>query len=95
VIREHAVIDVQPGTNAAFEAAYTKARLVLLASPSAHTAVLSRCVEEPSRYLLLVEWDTLEAHTETFRGSPAFTAWRALIGPYFANPPDVTHYAEV
>lgn len=95
MIREHAVIHVQPGTNAAFEAAYAKAREVLLASPGARTASLSLCVEDASRYLLLVEWDTLEAHTDTFRNSPAFTEWRALIGPFFDGTPEVTHYREL
>lgn len=95
MIREHAVFQIKPGDEAAFEAAYARARIILLASPTAHSAVLSRCVEDRSRYLLLVEWDTLEAHTEDFRGSSAFVEWRALIGPYFDGVPDVTHYSAV
>lgn len=42
--------------------------------------------------MLTVEWDSLEAHTVGFRQSPAFAEWRALIGPYFAEPPQVEHF---
>jgi hypothetical protein len=27
-----------------------------------------------------------------FRGSEAFTAWRAIVGPFFAQPPQVEHF---
>src|SRR4051812_50058082 len=46
---------------------------------------LSRCVERPAAYLLLVEWDRLEDHTEGFRGSPAYEDWRGLL-PHFYDP---------
>lgn len=45
--------------------------------------------------MLLVEWDTLEAHTENFRASDRFPAWRAAIGPYVAEPPRVEHFTDV
>lgn len=50
------------------------------------------CRETPGRFVLTVEWDSLEAHTVGFRQSPAFAQWRALIGPYFAEPPHVEHF---
>ncbi len=46
----------------------------------------------PTINLLLVQWDTLEAHTKGFRESQNFIEWRALLGPYFAAPPEVHHY---
>jgi hypothetical protein len=39
----------------------------------------------------MAKWETLENHTVDFRGSEDFTAWRALVGPYFAAPPEVEH----
>ena len=50
------------------------------------------CRESPGRFVLTVEWDSLEAHTVGFRQSTAFSEWRALIGPYFAEPPHVEHF---
>ena len=51
-------------------------------------------IENPEDFLLLVWWDTLEDHTVGFRQSPAFTEWRAILGPLFAAPPAVVHHHE-
>jgi len=49
-------------------------------------------IESPERYLLMIRWQTLENHTVDFRGSPAFTEWRSIVGPFFAQPPSVEHF---
>ena len=95
MVLEHAVIDVKPGTSAAFEGAMAKARPVIAACPGFISLKLHRGVETPDRYLLLVEWETLEDHMVGFRGSEAFLEWRSLIGPYFESPPAVDHCLRV
>ena len=52
-------------------------------------------IETPERYLLQIQWETLENHTVDFRGSPAFGEWRAIVGPFFAAPPVVEHFTSV
>ena len=47
---------------------------------------------QPERYVLQIFWQTLEDHTVGFRQSSAFTEWRALVGPFFAAPPQVEHF---
>ena len=42
--------------------------------------------------MLLVGWDTLEAHTKGFRGSPEFERWRALLHHCYEPAPTVEHY---
>jgi heme-degrading monooxygenase HmoA len=93
MVLEHALIDIRPGTAEAFEAALAEARQVIAASPGFVSLRLHRGVETDHRYLLLVEWESLDDHVVGFRESRAFAAWRALIGPYFASPPDVVHFA--
>ena len=78
-VLEHALLPVRPGQVEAFEAAFARARPLVAASPGFRSLRLSRCLERPSVYLLLVEWDTVEAHTQGFRGSPAYAEWRALL----------------
>jgi len=56
---------------------------------------LSRGVESPDRYLLLVEWESLEDHTVGFRESDRFAEWRSHIGPFFDAPPEVDHFGPV
>jgi quinol monooxygenase YgiN len=50
-----------------------------------------RGVENPRRFVLLVEWERLEDHLDGFRGSPAFRSWRAAVGPHLAADPRVEH----
>jgi heme-degrading monooxygenase HmoA len=92
MIFEHALINIQPDSHAEFEAAITKAREVMAAAPGFRSFALHRGIEFPDRYLLLVGWESLEAHTEGFRESPAFAEWRSHISPFFASPPEVDHY---
>ncbi len=45
---------------------------------------VERSIESPSRYLLLVHWDSVEAHL-AFRETEAFDAWRTRLGPHREN----------
>jgi heme-degrading monooxygenase HmoA len=92
MILEHAVVDITSGQEDAFEAAFAEAKTVLAAANGCRSISLRRGIEDPSRYLLLVEWDELDDHLVGFRESEQFTQWRALIGPYFDGQPGVDHY---
>ncbi len=52
-------------------------------------------VESPERYILMIYWNSLEDHTVAFRQGPLFAQWRAIVGPYFAQPPVVEHFTLV
>ena len=92
MILEAAVLQVREGAEAGFEGAMVKAAPVIAGSPGYVSHELQRCIESKGRYLLLVRWETLEAHTVGFRQSAAFVEWRTLIGPFFEAPPIVEHY---
>jgi heme-degrading monooxygenase HmoA len=92
MVLECALMKIEPGKEAEFEVALGRAREVLSSSEGFRSLNVSRGIEEPSTYMLLIEWNTLEDHIERFWGSELFKQWRALIGPYFAEPPDVKHY---
>jgi heme-degrading monooxygenase HmoA len=95
MVREHAVLEVIAGQEAAFEEAFTTAKAIIAAAAGFGSLRLSRCVERPNRYLLLVEWERLEDHTEGFRGSSAFQDWRRLLHHFYDPPPTVEHYEDV
>lgn len=95
VILEQAVLDVRPGQEAAFELAFAEARSIVSAMPGCRSVGLSQCVENASRYLLLVEWDRLEDHTEGFRGSREYERWRTLLHHFYDPFPTVEHYQTV
>ena len=91
MITEIAQIDVKPGSEKDFEAAVAKARPLFLRAKGGKGFELHKSIEKPSRYRLMAQWDTLENHTVDFRGSEDFSAWRGLVGQYFASPPEVEH----
>ena len=94
MVLEHAVLQVTAGREAAFETAFEEAKDIIAAMPGFGWLTLSRCVDRPARYLLLVEWASLEAHTEGFRGSPEYQAWKALLHDFYDPFPEVDHYEE-
>lgn len=95
MILEVAVLTIHPAQKTQFETAFTEARKLISAIPGFASHQLHRCIETDGRYLLLVQWLTVEHHMVGFRGSPQFQQWRALLGPFFANPPAVEHYQAV
>jgi heme-degrading monooxygenase HmoA len=95
MILEIAVLDVIPGREADFERDFARAQSIISSMPGYVGHRLRRCVEQPSRYVLLVDWQTIEDHTEGFRNSPEYQEWRALLHHYYDPPPQVSHYLDV
>jgi heme-degrading monooxygenase HmoA len=91
VFLEIAQIDVKPGSEAAFEAGVEQAAPLFQRAKGCRSMRLHRSVEMPTRYRLMVQWDTVENHTVDFRGSADFQEWRRLVGSCFAQPPTVEH----
>jgi heme-degrading monooxygenase HmoA len=95
MVLEVAIIDVSAGNEEAFERAYRAARGLLVETTGCRSVRMTRGVESSSRFVLLVEWDSVDAHVDNFRNTERFTTWRGLIGPYFAAPPVVEHFTDV
>jgi heme-degrading monooxygenase HmoA len=95
MVLEVALIDVFPGAEDAFAAAYQIARPIVATTPGCLSVRMTRGEESPSRFVLLVEWDSVESHEANFRGTERFGKWRGLIGEYFAKPPVVEHFHDV
>lgn len=69
-----------------------EAKALIAASPGFMSLAVRKCVETPNRYLLLVEWRTLEDHTVGFRGSDRYKEWRTLLHHFYDPFPTVEHY---
>jgi heme-degrading monooxygenase HmoA len=95
VILEHAPLSVRAGQEAAFEAAFAVAQSIIASMPGFERLSLSRCIERPGAYLLLVEWRTLEDHIAGFRVSPAYGEWRRLLHHFYDPFPVVEHYEAI
>ncbi len=95
MVLEVAILDVKPGQEAAFERDFAKASAYISRVAGYISHELQRCVEKKSRYILLVRWQTMEAHTEGFRKSPQYSEWKKLLHHYYDPFPTVEHYSLV
>jgi heme-degrading monooxygenase HmoA len=95
VITEHALLDVIPGREEEFLAAMDRAKVLIAASPGFASLRVERGIERPSCFLLLVEWERLEDHTDGFRGSAAYESWRAALHHFYDPFPVVEHFEAV
>lgn len=95
MILEVAILDVKPGQSAEFEAAFNDAQRIISSMSGYQSHELQRCIEVENRYILLVKWESLEAHTEGFRGSEEYQEWKALLHHFYDPFPEVHHYTSV
>ncbi|WP_150272051.1 antibiotic biosynthesis monooxygenase family protein [Paenibacillus tepidiphilus] len=95
MILEAAMLQIKPGLTAAFEESF-KAASPLIASIEGYIGhQLQHCMEDDHKYLLLVQWRSLEDHTVGFRESPQYQEWKALLHHYYSPFPVVEHYTKV
>lgn len=93
MILEIADIRIAAGKQAEFDEAVQRGIATVISQARGFRGYkVNKGIESPERYILQIFWDTLEDHTVHFRGGPLFPQWRAIVGPFFAQPPVVEHF---
>ena len=92
MILEAAILDVIPGQEREFQAAFTHAAPIISSMKGYISHQLQPCVEKQNRFILLVNWESLEAHTIGFRGSAEYQEWKKLLHHFYDPFPKVEHY---
>ena len=95
MILEVAILNVRPDQTKEFERDFAKAQPLIASRVGYLGHELKRCLENPSRYILLVRWQTLADHTQGFRGSAEYQQWKTWLHPYYDPFPTVEHYEEI
>lgn len=95
MVLEVAILDVKPELADGFEGAFREASPYIAATPGYISHELQRCLEDENRYLLVVQWRTLEDHTQGFRGSGRYEEWRRLLHHFYHPFPTVQHFEGV
>jgi len=97
MIMEHGLLPVIPGREEDFKASMKQALPIINVAPGCHGAEVRQGVENPSEFLLLVKWDSIDAHM-AYRASDAFEQWRTLTHPFYTGKAGVdffiTHFEE-
>ena len=95
MILEVAILDVKKGKEKEFEGAFGKAQYIISSMNGYVSHQLQKCVENPSRYILLVNWKTLEDYTVGFRESKEYQEWQSLLHHFYEPFPKVEHFQSV
>jgi heme-degrading monooxygenase HmoA len=95
VIVEVAPLRIKPGQGTEFENAFRSAQRIIASMPGYLSHELLRCIERRDEYVLIVEWESLEAHEIDFRRSPEYQEWKALLHHFYEPFPVVSHYDSV
>ncbi|MCG9596156.1 antibiotic biosynthesis monooxygenase [Vibrio sp. Isolate25] len=95
MILEVAILDVKPDMEKDFEQNFSKAQAIIFSMQGYVSHQLQRCIENPRRYILLVNWQTLEDHEVGFRQSAEYQEWKALLHHFYDPFPTVEHYESV
>jgi|TARA_R110001599_G_scaffold82062_3_gene221147 quinol monooxygenase YgiN len=75
-----------------FVEAYDKASEPLLASPYCQSFDLSRSVDDPTQFILRIEWSSAEDHMQKFRKSEEFKTFFAFVKPFYDDIAEMRHY---
>ena len=92
MILEVAALDVIKGKELEFEASFKKAQKIIRSMPGYISHQLQKCIESENKYILLVNWETIEHHTVGFREPPEYTEWKELLHHFYNPLPNVEHY---
>src|SRR5688572_6295295 len=95
VVLELAMLNVLPGRESEFEAAFSQARHLISAMRGFLSLELGQNTQVPNRYVLLVKWQSVEDHREGFRNSPEYVEWSRLLHHFYEPFPIVEYYREV
>lgn len=95
MVLEVAILNVISGQENDFEEAFCKAQSIISSMEGYVSHQLQKCIENSSRYILLVNWQTLKAHTVGFRESEEYQEWRSLLHHFYDPFPEVEHYEQV
>lgn len=95
MILEVAILDIKPELNADFELAFNDAQSIISSLHGYISHQLQKCIEKDNRYILLVNWQALEDHTQGFRTSPEYQPWKAKLHHFYQPFPEVEHYSLV
>jgi heme-degrading monooxygenase HmoA len=95
MILEVAILQVKAGQEKQFEIDFASAGQYISAVKGYIKHSLRKCLEQRNKYILLVDWESLEDHTIGFRQSAEYLKWKNLLHNYYDPFPTVEHYESI
>lgn len=95
MILEAVMLQVKEGMEEEYELAFREASKIISSIKGYISHELQRCMEVKGKYLLLVKWESLEAHTVGFRQSKEYQEWKKQLHHFYDPFPAVEHFENV
>lgn len=95
MILEAVMLQVKEGLETEYEEAFCEASAIISSMNGYISHQLQRCMEVEGKYLLLVQWETLEDHTVGFRQSNEYQGWKKKLHHFYDPFPVVEHFEKV
>ncbi|MDW5288337.1 antibiotic biosynthesis monooxygenase [Formosa sp. PL04] len=95
MILEVAILNIKEGKNQQFETDFIHAGKYISAIKGYKNHTLKKCVEQENKYILLVNWESIDDHNIGFRTSEEYLKWKALLHHYYEPFPTVEHYETI
>ncbi len=92
MILEVAILNIKKGLSEDFEKSFQEAQRIISSVKGYISHELKKCIEQDDKYILLVNWKTIENHEIGFRKSNAYQEWKALLHHFYEPFPVVEHY---
>jgi uncharacterized protein len=92
MIVEYIRYKIDPSRNGEFDEAYRRAGELLDALLHCQRWEVARCVDEPEKRIVRIEWDSAEGHLQGFRQSADFKPFLVATGPFYNDIEEITHY---
>ena len=92
MILEVAILNIKKGQSEAFEKAFSSAEKIISSMKGYINHQLKKCIEENDKYILLVNWETIEDHQIGFRKSKKYQQWKTELHHFYQPFPTVQHY---
>ena len=92
MIVEYTRYRIPEDRRAAFEKAYQDAAQYLQNSPHCLGYELTHCTEETDRYILRIQWKSIDEHLHGFRTEPGFKEFFRLVQPFIHDIEEMQHY---
>lgn len=92
MVLEVAILDIKKGQSKDYEESFAQAEHLISSQKGYLSHELKKCLEQEDKYLLLVQWETVDDHEIGFRGSAAYQEWKKILHHYYDPFPVVAHY---
>ncbi|KGL61761.1 antibiotic biosynthesis monooxygenase family protein [Polaribacter sp. Hel1_85] len=92
MILEVAILNVKKVLSEDFENNFKKAENIISSMNGYISHQLKKCLEQEDKYILLVNWETIDDHEIGFRKSDEYQEWKSLLHHFYEPFPTVEHY---